>query len=230
MCLILFKERTCGHGGILGNAAVVALAAAAFTSEHGLGAGFVLLELQVLVDGEGMGHGLYVKVVGTDKREGPTLLLQLLNHRADHLQRPFLAAVLLAVGDDGHQHVVAVLNLGVSFGDSLANSIVERCTATWAVGFPVQILSLCSGQVVVMPGGVAAVEGKQGNILLLIGEFLLHLADSLQGLVHAYKGLFADNFHGTALIDNNQVVDSLSLNIIRLHNRNILNGEYFFFD
>ena len=48
-----------------------------FASEHGLGAGFVLLELQVLVDGEGMGHGLYVKVVGTDEREGPTLLLQL---------------------------------------------------------------------------------------------------------------------------------------------------------
>ena len=46
----------------------------------------------------------------------------------------------------------------------------------------------------------------------------------------AYKGLFADNFHGTALIDNNQVVDSLSLNIIRLHNRNILNGEHFFFE
>ena len=199
-------------------------------SEHGLGAGFVLLELQVLVDGEGVGHGLYVEVVGADECEGPVLFLQLLNHLTDHLQRPFLAAVLFAVGDDGYQHVVAILNLGVSFGDSLANSIVERCAATWAVGLPVQILSLCSGQVVVMPGGVAAVEGKQGNILLLIGEFLLHLADSLQGLVHAYKGLFADNFHGTALIDNNQVVDSLSLNIIRLHNRNILNGEYFFFD
>ena len=184
----------------------------------------------MLVDGEGMGHGLHIEVVGADEREGPVLLLQLLNHRADHLQRPFLAAVLLAVGDNGHQHVVAVLNLGVSFGNSLANSIVERCTATGAVGFPVQILSLCSGQVVVMPGGVAAVEGKQGDELFLVGELLLHLANGLQGLVHAYKGLFADNFHRTALIDNNQVVNSLGLNIIRLHNRNILNGEYFFFD
>ena len=81
-----------------------------------------------------------------------------------------------------------------------------------------------------MPGGVAAVEGKQGNILLLVGELLLHLADSLQGFVHAYEGLLADNFHRTALIDNNQVVNSLGLNIIRFHNRNFLNGEYFFFD
>ena len=96
--LIFIEERTRGHSGILGDAAVVAFAAAALASEHGLGAGIVLLELQVLVDSKGVGHGLYVKVVGTDEREGPTLLLQLLNHRADHLQRPFLAAVLLAVG------------------------------------------------------------------------------------------------------------------------------------
>ena len=191
-----------------------------------------------------MGHGLYVEVVGADECEGPVLFLQLLNHRADHLQRPFLAAVLLAVGNDGDEYVVAVfnlgadlrsslltlVNLGVSFGDSLANSIVERCAATWAVGLPVQILSQCSGQVVVMPGGVAAVEGKQGNILLLVGELLLHLADGLQGFVHAHKCLLADNLHRTAFIDNNQVVNSLSLNFVRLHNRNILNGEYFFFD
>ncbi len=45
-----------------------------------------------------------------------------------------------------------------------------------------------------------------------------------------FRCLLVDNFHRTALIDNNQVVNSLSLNIIRLHNRNILNGEYFFFD
>ena len=126
--------------------------------------------------------------------------------------------------------MVTVLNLSIRLGDTLADGIVERCAATWAVGLPVQILSLCSGQVVVMPGGVAAVEGKQGNILLLVGELLLHLADSLQGFVHAYEGLLADNFHRTALIDNNQVVNSLGLNIIRFHNRNFLNGEYFFFD
>ena len=43
--LILFKERTCGHGGILGDAAVVAFAAAAFTGKHGTGALDVLMEL-----------------------------------------------------------------------------------------------------------------------------------------------------------------------------------------
>ena len=174
-----------------------------------------------------MGHGLYVKVVGTDEREGPTLLLQLLNHRADHFQRPFLAAVLLAVGDDGHQHMVAVLNLGIGLRDSLADGIIERCAATGAVGFPVQVLGLGCRLVVVVPSGVASIEGEQSDKLFLIGELLLHLADSLQGFVHAYKGLLSDNFHRTALIDNNQVVNSLGLNFIRFHNRNFLNGEYF---
>ena len=213
------EERTCRHGGILGDAAVVAFAAAAFAGEHGLGAFLVLLELHVFLDCEGMGHGLDVKVVCADKRKGPVLLLQLLNHRANHLQRPFFAAVLLAIGDDGHQHMVAVLNLGIRLGDSLADGIVERGAATGAVGFPVQVLGLGSGQVVVVPGGMASIEGEQGNELFLVLELLLHLADSLQGFVHAYKGLLADNFHGTALIDNNQVVNSLGLKIIRSSKR-----------
>ena len=86
LIIFLFEERAYRHGGILGDTTVVAFAAAAFAGKHGLGAGFVLLELQVLVDGEGVGHGLNVEVVGADEREGPVLLLQFLNHRADHLQ------------------------------------------------------------------------------------------------------------------------------------------------
>ena len=104
-----------------------------------------------------------------------------------------------------------------------ADGIIEWCAATGAVGFPVQVLGLGCRLVVVVPSGVASIEDK----LFLIGELLLHLANSLQGFVHAYKGLLSDNFHRTALIDNNQVVNSLGLNFIRFHNRNFLNGEYF---
>ena len=89
----------------------------------------------MLVDGKGVGHGLHVEVVGADKGKSPVLLLQLLNHRSDHLQRPFFAAVLLAIGDDGHQHMVAVLNLGIRLGDSLADGIVERGAATGTISF-----------------------------------------------------------------------------------------------
>ena len=98
--LVFLEETSFRHGCSFSDTAVVAFAAAAFTGEHGLGAGFVLLELQVLVDSEGVGHGLHIEVVGADEREGPVLFLQLLNHLTDHLQRPFLAAVLFAVGDD----------------------------------------------------------------------------------------------------------------------------------
>lgn len=81
-----------------------------------------------------------------------------------------------------------------------------------------------------MPGGVARVEGEQSDELLLVGEFLLHFADGLQGLVHADKGLFADNFHRTALINNDQVVNSLDINFCSLHNRNYLMVNTVVFD
>ena len=53
---IFLKERAYGQVGILGHAAVIAFAAAAFTGEHGAGALDVLMELQVLVDGKGVGR------------------------------------------------------------------------------------------------------------------------------------------------------------------------------
>ena len=98
--LIFVEELAFGHWGSFCEAAVVAFAAAAFSSKHSLGAFLVLLELHVFLDGKGLGHRLDIEVVRADERKGPVLLLQLLNHRANHLQRPLLRAVLLAVGDD----------------------------------------------------------------------------------------------------------------------------------
>ena len=69
LLILFFEERTYRHGGIFGDTVVVAFATAALAGKHGLGACFVLLELQVLVDGEGVGHGLYIEVVGADEGE-----------------------------------------------------------------------------------------------------------------------------------------------------------------
>ena len=230
---IFVEELAFGHWGGFGEAAVVAFAAAALAGEHGLGAFLVLLELHVFLDGEGLSHGLNIKVVGTNERKGPVVLLQLLNHRANHFQRPLFRAVLLAVGNDGDEHVVAFFYLSVNLGDTLADGIVEGCATTGVVGFPVEILGARGWGVVVVPGGVAAVEGEEGDALLLVGVLLLHLTNSLEGLVHAYEGLLADDVHRTALIDDNQVVDTLCFfhvlllghGIIFLHNRNFLIGE-----
>ena len=123
----------------------------------------------MLVDGEGVGHGLYVEVVGTDEGERPVLLLQFLNHRANHFQSPFLAAILFAVGDDSHEHMVAILDWGVNLGDTLADGIVKGCAATRAIGFPVQIFGLRGGRVVVVPGSMACVEGEQCDELFPVG-------------------------------------------------------------
>ena len=61
---IFLKERAYGQVGILGHAAVVAFSAAAFTGKHGAGALDVLMELQVLVYGEGAGRAA-ARVVGS---------------------------------------------------------------------------------------------------------------------------------------------------------------------
>jgi len=236
--LIFVEELAFGHWGSFSEAAVVAFAAAAFAGKHSLGAFLVLLELHVFLDGKGLSHRLDIKVVGADERESPVLLLQLLNHRANHLQSPLLRAILLAVCDNGDKYVVAIFYLSVNLGDTLADGIVEGCAATGVVSFPVEVLGARGRGVVVVPSGVAAVEGEKGDALLLVGVLLLHLANGLEGLVHADEGLLADDVHRTALIDDNQVVDALCFflvlllghGIILFHNCNILNGEYFYFE
>ena len=149
----------------------------------------------MFLDGKGLSHSLDIKVVGADKRKGPVLLLQLLNHRANHLQGPLLRAVLLAVGDDGNKYVVAIFYLSVNLGDTFTDGIVEGCTTTGVVGFPVEVLGVRGRSIVVVPGIVAAVEGEEGDTLFLVRVLLLHLANGLQGLVHADEGLLADDVH-----------------------------------
>jgi len=91
---IFLKERAYGQVGILGHAAVVAFAAAAFT-----GALDVLMELQVLIDGERVGRA-----------------------------------------------------------------------AAGVVGSPTEVTGLQGRRVVIVPGGVAAVEGEEGDELYLVGK------------------------------------------------------------
>ena len=107
--LVFIKERAFGHRGGFGHAEVESRPASAFTGEHLLGAFLVLLEFKVLINGKGMSHPLYIQIVSTNQRESPVLLLQFLDEGAYHLQGPLLAAVLIAIGDDGHKDVVAIL-------------------------------------------------------------------------------------------------------------------------
>ena len=193
--LIFVEELAFGHWGSFCEAAVVAFAAAAFSSKHSLGAFLVLLELHVFLDGKGLGHRLDIEVVRADERKGPVLLLQLLNHRANHLQRPLLRAVLLAVGDDGDKYVVTVFYLSIDLGDTLTDGIIEGCATPGVVGFPVEVLGARGWGIVVVPGGVPAVEGEESYTLLLVRVLLLHLTNGLERLVHADEGLLADDVH-----------------------------------
>ena len=193
--LIFVEELAFWHWGCFGETAVVAFAAAAFAGKHSLSAFLVLLEFHVFLDGEGLGHGLDIEVVSADERKGPVLLLQLLYHRANHLQRPLLRAILLAVGDDGDEYMVAIFDLCIDLGDTLTNGIVEGCATPGVVGFPVEVLGARGWGIVVVPGGVAAIKSEEGDTLLLVGVLFLHLANGLEGLVHTDEGLLADNVH-----------------------------------
>ena len=149
----------------------------------------------MLVDGERVCHALHVEVVGTDEGESPVVLLQLLYHRADHLQSPLLATVLLAIGNHRHQHIVGIRGLCVQLRYSHAHSIVEGRATTGGVVSPCKILGLLGWCVVVMPCGVKAVESHKGDALLLSGKLLLHIAHGLQRFVYARESLTAYNGH-----------------------------------
>lgn len=71
------EERTCWHGGILGDAAVVAFTTSVLAGKHGLGTFGILGKFHVFLDGKRMGHCFDIKVVGTDEGKGPALFLQL---------------------------------------------------------------------------------------------------------------------------------------------------------
>ena len=69
-----------------------------------------------------------------------------------------------------------------------------------------------------------AVKGHEGDALLLIWKFLLHLTDGLEGLVHPSKSLLTNDGHRTTLVDDNQIEHTLCLDYnLLLHNGNCFN-------
>ena len=124
---VLVEEGAERHRLVAIDVGIISGACFPFAGKHGFGALFVLFESHALVDAEAAGHVLDIEVVGADEREGPILLLQLLYELAHHLQRPFLGAVLVAVGDDGHQDVVVLACPCVECRDGLADGIVRSC-------------------------------------------------------------------------------------------------------
>ena len=101
--------------------------------------------------------------------EGVSALgLELLYHVAHHSQRPLFGAVLFAVGDDGDEDVVAFLRPRVHLCDAFADGVVEGCASAGAVGFGREVLRLGGRRVVVVPGGVAGVEGEECDLRRLV--------------------------------------------------------------
>ena len=113
--------------------------------------------------------------------------------------------------------------LGVYFGNAFADGIVEGSGRTGAIGFPCKILGALGRRIVVVELRVIAVERDECDALVLVREFLFHLAYGLQGFVHSREGLFADDGHRAALVNDNQVVYALVFYFICIHNLYFLN-------
>ena len=80
----------------------------------------------MIVDAHTMSNVLHIKIIGTDEGKGLVLLLQLLYEVLDHLQIILLAAVLLTICNDSHQHAVILGGQGIDLGDAHADGIVKR--------------------------------------------------------------------------------------------------------
>ena len=154
-------------------------------------------------------HCLHVEIVCADECERPSLLLQLLDDVLYHTQTVLLAAVLLAVGDDSYEHVVALSSLRVDFLDAHTDSIVERRTTARTIIAHAETARLVSSHVVVKQLLVRTVKGDKRHALLKFTVRLLYLADCLKGFVDAHQCLLADNLHASALVYYQKIEYSL---------------------
>ena len=123
-----------------------------------------------------------------------------------------MRTVLEAVGDNSNKNVVALLNKFTKSRDGQSHGIVQRCTAIRLILLRSDIrdrvdlltVNKCPDK---RPAG-SGVESDKGYHLMVVGILLLRSPDGLQRLVGTAQCLFADVRHGSAFIQNNQVVDT----------------------
>ena len=159
----------------------------------------------MIVDAHLSCHSLNIEIVGADERECPPLFLHLVNERLYHFEVILLRAVLLAVGDDCHQDVVALGGLSVELGDGSADGIVERCATAGIVILATETVYRLCLNIVIFECLMSAVEGEQRYALFHILVHFLHLLHCVNRLVHTGKSLTLDYAHRTALIHDNHI-------------------------
>ena len=145
-------------------------------------------------------HAFNVKVVGTYKGKGPALLLKLVYKILYHLEIILLAAVLLAIRNNGHQHRILVGCLRVYLCYAHSNSVVQRCCTARIIFVASKFVGHIGCNVVVYQALVRTVKRYQRNVLLKFLVCHLHLADCLKCLVDAHQSLLLDYCHAATLV------------------------------
>ena len=196
----------------LAQTGVVVAAGHPVLPEHGPGLLRVLAESEVIVNAEAAGHALHVEVVRADEGECPALLLEAADEDADHAEGKLAAAVLLPIGNDGDEHMAALIPLAVDLRDAHPDGVVERRAAVRFILAVPHPAALRGRHIVVDEPLPEAVEGDEADALLDVGALLLHLADGEDGVVKAVEGLLADVVHAAAHVDDNQIVNCLAHN------------------
>lgn len=151
-------------------------------------------------------------LVGADVGESPALLAQGIHQLADHLRVVDVGTVFESVGNDGHEHVVAVLDDFLQPADGEAHRIVEGRAAGRRILFFPQVLHLVDGvaedQRADLRTSGSGVEGHEGDHLMVVRVLLLRGADRRERFVGARESLLPDGGHRAAFIEDDQVVDS----------------------
>ena len=137
--------------------------------------------------------------------EHPAFLLQFVNDRGNGLAAIFLAAVLLAVGNDGHQHAVVVSHCLPDAVDAEADCIIQGSAGSGVILVWPEVVDFLDGDLVSQKPDIPGFERNDAYQLFLIGELVLRPAYCLQCLVQTVQSLTLDTTHATTLVQNNQV-------------------------
>lgn len=122
-------------------------------------------------------------MICSDVGEHPAFLFQFVNNRGNGLAAIFLAAVLLAVGNNGHQHAVIVSHCFPDAVDAEADGIVQVSAGSGVILVRPEVVDFLDGDLVSQKPDAPGFERNDAYQLFMLRELVLCPAYCLQRLV-----------------------------------------------
>lgn len=194
--IIGFCQRSIRRSHLAAHLVVEPGTAAALFLEHGGGLFYIGREAERIAHAYLASHLLHI-LVGTDVGEGPTHLTEFLDERLNLATVPGERRILIAIGDDGDEHAVAMADPLQELADAGAHGVVEGCASEQRIVGACDVAGFGDGlgRIDAVEEIIAGTERCQRDILLQLGVGLLRPADGSKGLVYACECLVVNDFH-----------------------------------